>query len=47
MRTLRNLEAAGHVHPGCTLGWVTFLGLSASMYGMRLIFDAVPHPRRG
>ena len=41
MRALINLEAAGQVRKGCARSWVTFLGLSASMYGTRYIFNAV------
>lgn len=39
-----NLEAAGQVRKGCALNWVTFLGLSASLYGTRYIFNAVSCP---
>lgn len=44
MRALINLEAAGQVYRGYALSWVTFLGLSASMYGPRYIFNAVSCP---
>lgn len=43
-RALINLAAAGQVRRGCALSWVTFLGLSASIYGTRYIFNAVSCP---